>query len=114
MPDAEIVVISDSEQPQSGDESMPISIGGTELHPEVHVGLQQSYAKVHENFLGTMQFSHDGHQVLNETGRWIFQGAASGQLFLASGILAQRSAQAQPQSPGGAGRPGVPGQLPGA
>jgi hypothetical protein len=72
----------------------------------------QAFAKVHENWLGTMQHSADGHQVLNETGRWIFQGAASGQLFLASGILAQRSAQAQPQSPGGAGQRGVPGQLP--
>ena len=73
--------------------------------------LDQAFAKTHENWMGTMQHSADGHQVLNETGRWIFQGAASGQLFLASGILAQRSAQAQPQSPGGAGAHGVPGQV---
>lgn len=83
-----------------------------ELAPEIAVGLQQAYAKAHENWLGTMQHAADGHQVLNETGRWIFQGAASGQLHLASGILAQRSAQAQPQSPGGGGVAGVPGQKP--
>lgn len=115
MPDAEIVVISDDEKPKEGDVPMPgqITIGGTELQPEVHVGMQQSYASSHEGFLGVMAFAHAGHQVLNECMRWTMQAAASGQIFLASGILAQRSAQAQPQSPGGAGRPGVPGQLPG-
>lgn len=114
MPDAEIVVISDNEEPNKGDEPMPgILVGLTELQPEVHVGLQQSYATCHEGFVGTMQLAHAGHQILNECMRWTMQAAASGQIFLASGILAQRSAQAQPQSPGGGGRPGVPGQLPG-
>lgn len=75
--------------------------------------LDQAFAKSHENWQSTMSHAADGHQILNETGRWTFQGAAAGQLFLASGILAQRSAQAQPQSPGGAGLKGVPGQVPG-
>ena len=113
MPDAEIVVISDSDQPKEDDDMAAITIGGTELQPEVHVGMQQGYAACHEGFVGTMQFAHQGHQILNECMRWTMQAAATGQIFLASGILAQRSAQAQPQSPGGAGRPGVPGQLPG-
>ena len=43
--------------------------------------------------------------------RWSMQAAATNQTFLAGGILAQRSAQAQPQSPGGAGVAGVPGQV---
>lgn len=77
----------------------------------VDKAMDQQYGKAHASWLATMQHATDGHQVLNETGRWIFQGAASGQLFLASGILAQRSAQAQPQSPGGAGQKGVPGQV---
>ena len=74
--------------------------------------LDQGFAKVHSNWLGTMQHAADGHQALMETGRWTFQAAASNQVQLAAGILAQRSAQAQPQSPGGAGVRGVPGQLP--
>ena len=82
------------------------------VDPTIDKLADQAFAKVHENWLGTMQHAADGHQVLNETGRWIFQGAASGQLFLASGILAQRSVQAQPQSPGGAGQRGIPGQIP--
>ena len=61
--------------------------------------------------LSTMQFASAGDQALLETGRWSFQAAAADQVYLASGILAQRSAQAQPQSPGGAGTKGVPGQL---
>ena len=81
------------------------------MDPTILMVLNQAYSRAHENWLGTMQHAADGHQVLNETGRWIFQGAASGQLFLASGILAQRSVQAQPQSPGGAGQKGVPGQV---
>src|SRR3990172_99601 len=100
MPDAEIVVISDSQNTRDGEESMPITVGGTELQPEVHVGLQQGYAASHEGFVGVMQFAHAGHQVLNECMRWSMHAAATGQLFLASGILSQRSAQAQPQSPG--------------
>ena len=73
--------------------------------------LDQAYAKAHENWLATMDYSNQGHQALNETGRWTFQAAASNQVQLAAGILAQRSAQAQPQSPGGAGLKGVPGQV---
>jgi hypothetical protein len=80
----------------TGDDEMAVKAG--EVDATIDKVLDQAFAKTHENWMGTMQHSADGHQVLNETGRWIFQGAASGQLFLASGILAQRSAQAQPQS----------------
>ena len=73
--------------------------------------LDQAYSRAHENWLATMQFASSGDQALLETGRWTFQAAASNQVQLASGILAQRSAQAQPQSPGGAGLKGVPGQV---
>ena len=73
--------------------------------------LDQAYSRAHENWLGMMQHAADGQQALVETGRWTFQAAASNQVQLAAGILAQRSAQAQPQSPGGAGLKGVPGQV---
>lgn len=68
--------------------------------------LDQAFAKTHENWMGVMQHSAEGHQALMETGRWTFQAAASNQVQLAAGILAQRSAQAQPQQhpgPGGTG-----------
>ena len=70
--------------------------------------LDQAYTRAHENFLGTMQHAADGHQALLETGRWTFQAAASNQVQLASGILAQRSAQAQPQQMPGPGGTGIP------
>ncbi len=70
--------------------------------------MDQAFAKTHEVWLSTMEFSNQGHQILNETGRWTFQGAASNQVQLAAGILAQRSAQAQPQQLPGPGGTGVP------
>ena len=73
--------------------------------------LDQAYSRSHENWLSTMAIATAGDQYINEVTRWTMQAAATGQLFLASGILAQRSSQAQPQSPGGAGVAGVPGQL---
>lgn len=87
---------------------MPKSAG--EVDATIDKVLDQAFAKTHESWMGTMQHAADGHQALNETGRWTFQAAASNQVQLAAGILAQRSAQAQPQSPGGAGVAGVPGQ----
>lgn len=85
---------------------MPDSVDAT-----IEKVLDQAFAKTHESWLGTMQHAADGHQLINEIGRYSFQGAAASQLFLSSGILAQRSAQAQPQTPGGAGQKGVPGQV---
>lgn len=81
------------------------------LDETIDMVLKQAYSRAHENWLSTMQFASAGDQALLETGRWTFQAAASNQVQLAAGILAQRSAQAQPQSPGGAGTKGVPGQL---
>ena len=75
--------------------------------------LDQAYARAHEDWLGTRQLAASGDRDLAETNRWSMQAAASNQVYLASGILSQRSAQAQPQSPGGAGAAHVPGQLPG-
>ena len=72
--------------------------------------LDQAYSRSHEDWLGTRALAASGDQFINEVNRWSMQAAATNQLFLASGILAQRSAQAQPQSPGGAGQVGVPGQ----
>lgn len=74
--------------------------------------LDQAYSRSHEDWLGSRALAASGDQFINEVNRWSMQAAATNQLFLAGGILAQRSAQAQPQSPGGAGVNGVPGQLP--
>ena len=68
--------------------------------------LDQAYSRAHEDWLGTRALAASGDQFMNETNRWSMQAAASNQLFLAGGILAQRSAQAQPQQhpgPGGTG-----------
>lgn len=72
--------------------------------------LDQAFAKTHEVWLGQMERENAGTGILAEVFRGSFGAAASMQVQLASGILAQRSAQAQPQSPGGAGAAGVPGQ----
>jgi len=72
--------------------------------------LDQAFAKTHEVWLGQMERENAGTGLLSEITRGTFGAAASMQVQLASGILAQRSAQAQPQSPGGAGVSGVPGQ----
>lgn len=74
--------------------------------------LDQAYSRAHEDWLNTRQLAASGDRDLAEVNRWSMQAAATNQLFLAGGILAQRSSQAQPQSIGGAGQPGVPGQLP--
>lgn len=66
--------------------------------------LDQAFARGHEDWLNTRQLAVSGDQHISEVNRWSMQAAATNQLFLASGILAQRSAQAQPQQlpgPGG-------------
>ena len=72
--------------------------------------LDQAYSRSHEDWLGSRALAASGDQFINEVNRWSMQAAATNQLFLAGGILAQRSAQAQPQSVGGGGAVGVPGQ----
>lgn len=73
--------------------------------------LDQAFAKTHEVWLGQAERENAGTGFLTEISRATFGAAASMQVQLASGILAQRAAQAQPQSPGGAGVKGVPGQV---
>lgn len=65
--------------------------------------LDQAYSRAHEDWLGTRALASAGDQFMNETNRWSMQAAASNQLFLAGGILAQRSSQAQPQQAPGPG-----------
>lgn len=72
--------------------------------------LDQAFARAHEDWLGTRQLAASGDRDLAETNRWSMQAAASNQVYLASGILSQRSAQAQPQQVSGGGQVGVPGQ----
>lgn len=70
--------------------------------------LDQAYSRAHEDWLGTRQLAASGDRDLAEVNRWSMQSAATNQLFLSSGILAQRSAQAQPQVMPGPGGTGVP------
>jgi len=65
--------------------------------------LDQAYSRAHEDWLGTRQLAASGDRDLAEVNRWSMQAAATNQLFLAGGILAQRSAQAQPQQAPGPG-----------
>lgn len=83
----------------------------TTMLPEVDSAFQQAYARAHSNYLATMQFAMDGQQLINEVNRWSMQAAATNMLYSASGILGQRSVQAQPGSASGAGQKGVPGQV---
>jgi hypothetical protein len=106
--------------PEDGMSEIPIPTGETQMAKQagevdatIDKVLDQAYSRAHEDWLGTRVTAEQGHQFINEVNRWSMQAAATDQLFLASGILAQRSAQAQPQSPGGAGQAGVPGQKPG-
>ena len=75
--------------------------------------LDQAYSRGHEDWIGTQQQAAAGNAFLAEVNRWSMQAAASNQTYLASGILAQRSAQAQPQQVSGGGVPEVPGQAAG-
>ena len=107
MPGVEVLTPGD---PAGEDEAMAKTAG--EVDATIDKVLDQSFARAHEDWLNTRQLAASGDRDLAETNRWSMQAAASNQLFLAGGILAQRSAQAQPQQVGGAGQPGVPGQLP--
>ena len=93
----------------NGDDEMPATAGAVDA--TIDKVLDQAYSRAHEDWLGTRALASSGDQFINEVNRWSMQAAATNQLFLAGGILAQRSAQAQPQSPGGAGVNNVPGQV---
>lgn len=87
-----------------GEEDMPKSAG--EVDATIDKVLDQAYSRAHEDWLNTRQLAASGDRDLAEVNRWSMQAAATNQLFLAGGILAQRSAQAQPQQhpgPGGTG-----------
>jgi len=85
----------------SEDDDMAQSAGAVDA--TIDKVLDQAYSRAHEDWLGTRQLASSGDQFMNETNRWSMQAAASNQLFLAGGILAQRSAQAQPQQAPGPG-----------
>jgi len=70
--------------------------------------LDQAYTRGHEDWIGDQSRQAAGNGFLAEVNRWSMQAAATNQLFLAGGILAQRSAQAQPQQQPGPGGTGVP------
>ena len=100
QPGIDILVPSDSNE--SGDDDVAKVAG--EVDATIDKVLDQAYTRAHEDWLGVRALASAGDQFMNETNRWSMQAAASNQLFLASGILAQRSAQAQPQQlpgPGG-------------
>ena len=80
------------------------------MDPTIQHVLNQAFAKTHELWLSNSQRDDAGGSFLAESMRLGFSSAAARQVDLAGGILAQRSVQAQPQSPGGAGFKGVPGQ----
>jgi len=90
------------------DEAMPKEAG--QVDATIDKVLDQAYSRAHEDWLGTRQLAAAGDRDLAEVNRWSMQAAASNQLFLAGGILAQRAVQAQPQQTAGAGQEGVPGQ----
>jgi hypothetical protein len=74
----------------------------------VEKGLDQAYARAHEDWLAQAQRENAGNGFLSEVTRLTFGAAASMQVQLAGGILSQRSAQAQPQQLPGPGGTGVP------
>ena len=99
-------VVEAEVETSSGEETMPKLAG--EVDATIDKILDQAYSRAHEDWLGTRQLAASGDRDLAEVNRWSMQAAASNQLFLASGILAQRSAQAQPQQMPGPGGTGVP------
>lgn len=70
--------------------------------------LDQAYTHNHELAMQQAGRENAGTGVLMEMSRQSFSAAAVQQVHLAGGILAQRSAQAQPQQLPGPGGTGVP------
>jgi hypothetical protein len=90
----------------AGEEEMPAQAGAVDA--TIDKVLDQAFSRAHEDWLGTQQLSAAGNGALAEVNRWSMQAAASNQVYLASGILSQRSAQAQPQQLPGPGGTGIP------
>ena len=67
----------------------------------IELVLQQAYTRGHEDWVATQQRSNAADAFLAEVTRLTFGAAASMQVQLAGGILAQRSAQSQPQQHSG-------------
>ena len=97
---------ANNDPPTNGDEDMPASAGAVDA--TIDKVLDQAYSRAHEDWLNTRQLAASGDRDLAEVNRWSMQAAATNQLFLAGGILAQRSAQSQPQQLPGPGGTGVP------
>jgi len=95
-----------AEVPKPGEEEMATVAGAVDA--TIDKVLDQAYTRAHEDWLNTRQLAASGDRDLAEVNRWSMQAAATNQLFLAGGILAQRSAQAQPQQLPGPGGTGVP------
>ena len=70
--------------------------------------LDQSYTQNHAIAMQQANRENAGTGTLIEMSRASFSAAAVQQVHLASGILAQRSAQAQPQQLPGPGGTGIP------
>lgn len=87
---------------------MPAAAG--QVDATIEKVLDQAFSKTHESWLSEAQREDNGAGFLAEVTRLTFGAAASMQVQLAGGILAQRSAQAQPGQVSGGGVKGVPGQ----
>ena len=70
--------------------------------------LDQKFADSHGAWSSQVQRENQAAGFLSEVTRLTFGAAASMQVQLAGGILAQRAAQAQPQQQTGPGGTGVP------
>lgn len=84
------------------------------VDPTIGKVLDQAFARVHESWMSQAERENAGGGFLAEMTRLTFGAAASMQVQLAGGILAQRSAQAQPGQISGGGLKGVPGQAVGS
>ena len=97
----DVVVEIPTVPPDEKEKDMAKTAG--EVDATIDKVLDQAYSRAHEDWLGTRQLAASGDRDLAEVNRWSMQAAATNQLFLAGGILAQRSAQAQPQQAPGPG-----------
>lgn len=87
---------------QSGDDDMPAAAGMIEA--TIEKSMDQAYTKSQQIWLAQQDRENAGNGFLAESTRLTFSAAAGHQVELAGGILAQRSAGAQPQSGYGPGK----------
>ena len=83
-----------ADTPSTGDDPMAKTAG--EVDATIDKVLDQSFAKTHESWLSQAERENAAAGFLAEVTRLTFGAAASMQVQLAGGILAQRSAQSQP------------------